>query len=38
VIAKQKFDKEFKMNAVKLLQEEGLPVSQVSRDLGSNSR
>jgi transposase len=33
-MAKRKFDKEFKLNAVKLVKTQGLSVSQVSRDLG----
>jgi transposase len=33
-MAKRKFDKEFKINAVKLVKEQGLSVTQVSHDLG----
>lgn len=31
---KRKFDKEFKVNAVKLVKEQGLPATRVSHDLG----
>ena len=31
---KKKFDKEFKINAVKLITEQGLSVTQTSQDLG----
>lgn len=30
------YDKDFKLSAVKMVLEEGLPVAQVSRDLGIN--
>lgn len=33
-MAKKAFDKAFKMNAVKLVKEQGLSLTQVSRDLG----
>ncbi len=33
-MAKKKFDKEFKINAVKLVKEQRLLVTQVSHDLG----
>jgi transposase len=31
---KKQFDKDFKLNAVRLVQEKGLSIRQVSRDLG----
>ncbi len=33
-MSKRKFEKEFKINAVKLVKEQGLSINQVSRDLG----